>query len=99
RSEDMDAVAAEYSSALGRTIRYVDVPFSWWEDRVLRPHRLPEHVAHHLSTMVRLHAQGSYDRLTHDVETITGRPATSVRDFVARHADLFARPALAASRI
>src|SRR5262249_55575902 len=74
RSEDMDAVAAEYSSALGRTIRYVDVPFSWWEDRVLRPHRLPEHVAHHLSTMVRLHAQGSYDRLTHDVETITGRP-------------------------
>ena len=28
-------------------------------------------------------------RLTHDVEPILGRPATSVRDYVARHAELF----------
>jgi uncharacterized protein YbjT (DUF2867 family) len=99
RSEDMRAVAEEYSSALGRTIRYVDVPFDRWQDQVLRPKHLPEHLAHHISTMARLHSANRYDRLTHDVETITGRPATSVHDFVARHADLFAQPAAAAARI
>jgi uncharacterized protein YbjT (DUF2867 family) len=99
RSEDMQAVAQEYSSALGRTIRYVDVPFDGWNERVLRPAHLPEHLTRHLSTMARLHHENRYDRLTHDVETITGRPATSVHDFVARQADVFARPASAAAGV
>src|SRR5262249_54279140 len=34
RSEDMYAMAGEYSDALGRTIRYVDVDFGWWIDHV-----------------------------------------------------------------
>jgi NAD(P)H dehydrogenase (quinone) len=89
RSEDMHAVASEYSSALGRAVRYVDVPFEWWQEHMLRPQRFPQHLAEHLSTMARLHAANAYDRLTHDVETITGKPATSVRDFVASHADRF----------
>src|SRR5262249_55201229 len=38
----------------------------------------------------RLHAANRYDRVTHNVEAITGRPATSARDFVARHAESFA---------
>lgn len=90
RSEDMEAVAAEYASALGRPIRYVDVPLETWRDRELRPRRLPEHLVQHLLTMARLHEENRYNRLTHDVETITGKPATSVRDFVAGHADVFA---------
>jgi hypothetical protein len=52
---------------------------------------VPEHVFGHLLTMAKLHAEGRYDRLTHDVETILGRPATSARDFVMRHAASFAR--------
>jgi hypothetical protein len=40
--------------------------------------------------MAKLHAANRYDRLTHDVEAILGRPATSARDFVARHAASFA---------
>ncbi len=99
RSEDMRDVADEYSSALGRTIRYVDVPFDEWRDRVLRPMHLPEHLAHHIETMARLHAENRYDRLTRDVETITGQPPESVRDFVVEHADLFARPAQAAAHV
>jgi uncharacterized protein YbjT (DUF2867 family) len=90
RSEDMRAVAAEYSSALGRPIRYVDVPYEEWCDRVLRPKHFSEHLAGHIATMARLHAANRYDRFTRDVETITGRPATSVRDFVAGHAAQFA---------
>jgi NAD(P)H dehydrogenase (quinone) len=56
----------------------------------LRPRGLPEHAYEHLLTMAKLHDEGRYDRLTHDVEAILGRPATSARDFVARHAASFA---------
>ena len=87
----MQAVAAEYSSALGRTVRYVDVPFGEWRERVLVRRHFPEYLAAHIATMVRLHADNRYDRFTTDVETITGRPATTVRDFIASHADRFQR--------
>jgi NAD(P)H dehydrogenase (quinone) len=89
RSQDMRALAAEYSDALGRTITYVDVPFEAWRDQELRRRHLPDHVAEHLLTMARLHAANRYDRLTHDVEAVIGRPATGARDFVARHAEFF----------
>jgi len=89
RSQDMHAMAAEYSEALRRTIMYVDVPLERWRDHELRSRNLPDHVFEHLLTMARLHAANRYDRRTHDVEAITGRPATSVRDFVAHHGELF----------
>ena len=44
KSQDMQAVAAEYSEALGRTITYVDVPMEQWRDRELPARGLPEHV-------------------------------------------------------
>jgi uncharacterized protein YbjT (DUF2867 family) len=89
RSQDMNAAAAEYAAALGRPVKYVDLPFDEWRDQELRARGLPEHVYHHILTMARLHADNRYDRLTHDVERITGKPATSVREFVARHAEQF----------
>jgi NAD(P)H dehydrogenase (quinone) len=88
RSQDMRGVAAEFSNSLGRTITYVDVPLEQRRDQELGVRNLPDHLFEHLLTMARLHAANCYDRLTHDVATITGRPATSVRDFVARQADL-----------
>ncbi len=90
KSQDMTGVAAEYSAALGREISYVDVPLEDWRDTELRSLNLPEHVFAHILTMARLHAANRYDRITHDVEAITGRPATSIRDFVASRADMFA---------
>jgi NAD(P)H dehydrogenase (quinone) len=90
KSQDMTGVAAEYSAALGREISYVDVPLEEWRDSELRSLKLPEHVFTHILTMARLHAANRYDRITHDVEAITGRPTTSIRDFVARRADMFA---------
>jgi NAD(P)H dehydrogenase (quinone) len=89
RSQNMHAVAAEYSSALGRSIKYVDVPLEQWRDQELRNRNLPEHVFEHLLTMARLHSANRYDRITQDVEAITGRPALGIRDFIAKHADLF----------
>jgi len=93
KSQDMTGVAGEYSSALGRKISYVNVPLDQWRDLDLRRLNLPEHVFEHLLTVARLHADNRYDRSTHDVETVTGRPATSVHDFVASRAKLFARSA------
>jgi uncharacterized protein YbjT (DUF2867 family) len=91
RSQNMAGVAAEYSEALDRPITYVDVPFDQWRDQVLRRHELSDHVSEHFLTMARLHAANRYDRLTHDVETIIGKPATSIHDFVAVHKQLFDR--------
>jgi uncharacterized protein YbjT (DUF2867 family) len=88
QSLDMHALAAEYTAALGCPVRYVDTAFDDWHDE-LRGRGLPDHVRHHLLTMAELHAANRYDRLTHDVEKITGKSATSMRDFIARHADLF----------
>ena len=89
QSHDMPALAAAYAAALGRPVTYVDVPLEAWRDEELRRRPLPDHVCAHLLTMAQLHAANRYDRLTQDVEAILGRPATSVRDVVARHAALF----------
>jgi uncharacterized protein YbjT (DUF2867 family) len=88
RSQDMHSLAAEFSAALGRPVRYVDAPLDQWRI-ALRGQGLPDHTFQHIVTMAQLHAANRYDRLTHDVEKITGRSATSVREFVTRHADQF----------
>ena len=89
RSQDMAGMAAEYSAALGRPVTYVDVPLDDWRDHELRGRGLPEHVFDHFVTMARLHAENRYDRMTQDVEAVTGRPATPVRTYVESRADLF----------
>lgn len=88
QSLDLNGMAAEYAAALGRPVSYVDVPFDEWRQE-LQNAGLPQHLRDHLLTMAQLHAANRYDRLTNDVEAVTGRPAGSVRDFVARHAELF----------
>src|SRR5262247_2834895 len=88
RSQDMDGVAREYSDALNREITYSDIPPADWE-RELRKVGLPEHVTRHLVTMAELNRAGRYDRMADGVQRVTGRPATSVREFVSLHADEF----------
>jgi NAD(P)H dehydrogenase (quinone) len=92
RSQDMTAMASEYSAALGRPITYFDVPLQRWVDQELNVLGLPQYLREHLATMARLHRENRYDRLTHDVEAVIGRQPTSVRDFVADHAAFFAKP-------
>jgi hypothetical protein len=67
----------------------VDMPFDQWRDQELGKRGLSEHLFEHLVTMARLHAANCYHRLTRDVETITGTPTTTIRDFVAQHEALF----------
>src|SRR5919197_4750530 len=86
RSQGMDGIAREYADALNREITYTDIPPEAWEQG-LHQAGLPAHLIHHLVTMAALNRAGRYDRLADDVERVTGRPAMSVRDFVALHAE------------
>jgi uncharacterized protein YbjT (DUF2867 family) len=88
RSEDLTEVAREYSAALGRDVRYSDIPRDAWE-RELKRAAVPEHLMRHLVTMAELNRAGRYDRLTDTVERVTGRPATGVQSFVDLHAEEF----------
>jgi uncharacterized protein YbjT (DUF2867 family) len=89
RSQDMNGVAEEFSKALGSPITYVDVPWEPWRKQLEDSGRLPPHALAHLATMALLKQQNRYDRLTSDVEKITGKPPLSVYEFVLRHADFY----------
>lgn len=89
QSENMNEIAKEYAAALSRPVKYVDVQYDQWLKEDLLPLNLPGHVLHHISTMAKLHADNRYDRLTADVQKLTGTPSMSVREYVAAHAELF----------
>lgn len=89
RSQDMNGVAEEFSRALGRPITYVNVPWEPWRKQLEASGVLNEHALAHLATMALLKQQNRYDRLTSDVEKITGTPPLSVYDFVLRHAKTY----------
>jgi uncharacterized protein YbjT (DUF2867 family) len=88
QSENMHFYAQEYSKALGRTITFQDIPVESWRDGLLES-RLPVHVVNHFATMADLHRAGSYDRMSSDVFTLTGRVPVSVREFVRKNAARF----------
>jgi uncharacterized protein YbjT (DUF2867 family) len=89
-SAEPDYYAHLFSEALGRPIRYRDVPLSAWTNK-LRALGVPTHLIRHLEVMAELHQQGRYDRLTNDLFTLTGKTATNVYDFVKGHATEFTR--------
>src|SRR6201986_1068231 len=90
-SQDMNGVAEEYARALSRPVSYVDVPWQTWAEQVLARAGLGSYADDQIAAMARLHRENRYDRVTATVEEITGRPAESVEEFVARHSDLFAK--------
>ena len=92
-SADLEHYARIFSEALGRTIRYRDVPLSGWSERLLGA-GMPAHVAKHLSVMTELNKQGRYDRMTDDLFKLTGQKPISMYDFVKLHAAEFTRPAI-----
>jgi uncharacterized protein YbjT (DUF2867 family) len=87
-SADLDHYALAFSEALGRPIRYRDVPLAGWNEG-LRRMRFPEHVVNHLSAMTELNKQGRYDRMTDTMQKLTGQAPTNMRDFVKLHAAEF----------
>jgi len=70
-SADLDHFARVFSEALGRPIRYRDVPLPAWSES-LRQARFPEYVIRHLSAMAELTKQGRYDRMTDTLFKLIG---------------------------
>jgi len=89
RSQDMNGVAEEFSRALGRSIQYVDIPWEPWRKALEASGQLSTHAVAHLSTMAILKQQNRYDRLSGDVEKLTGSPPLSIHDFVLQHLDVY----------
>jgi len=89
RSQDMKAIAREYEQALNRKVTYIDMPFEQWKETELRKQQLPQHVYEHILTMAELHAANRYDRITNDVERITGKPSMNIAEYVTRNCVLF----------
>src|SRR5262249_22669682 len=87
-SADLEHYARVFSEALGRPIRYRDVPLPAWSER-LRQAGVPAHVVNHLTVMTELNKQGRYDRMTDDFFKLTGKTPTSMHDFVTLHAAEF----------
>jgi uncharacterized protein YbjT (DUF2867 family) len=94
RSEDMNEMAKQYATALNRPVKYVDMPYGKWLKEELIPVGLPQYVFDHISTMAKLHAENRYDRLTSDVQKLTGKPSMSVQEYVAAHPEIFPTPAV-----
>src|SRR6202040_1544748 len=94
-SADLEHYARAYSEALGRTIRYRDVPLAGWSEKLLGA-GVPAHLVKHLSVMTELNKQGRYDRMTDDLFKLTGQKPISMYDFVKLHAAEFTRDGTAA---
>jgi uncharacterized protein YbjT (DUF2867 family) len=94
-SADLEHYARVFSKALGRTIRYRDVPLSAWTDQ-LREFGVPTHLLNHLAVMAELHVQGRYDRMTDDLFKLAGKTPTSMYDFVKLHSAEFTPSEVAA---
>ena len=88
RPVDLNELADEYSSALGRPVTYVPVPLEDWRDE-LSKQDLPDHLSQHLVTMAKLHTANRYDRHTDTIAGILGRAPTSLRETVMRNRQLF----------
>ncbi|MFJ5534208.1 NAD(P)H-binding protein [Streptomyces sp. NPDC093261] len=83
RSRDMNAIAAELSTALGRTVTYVDVPYEEWLEDDLKKADLPPHVFEHIATMARLHRDNRYDRATNDITELLGRSPLGINHLLS----------------
>ncbi|MBV8899572.1 MAG: NAD(P)H-binding protein [Verrucomicrobia bacterium] len=89
-SADLEHYARVFSEALGRPIRYRDLPLAEWSER-LQEAGAPAHLVSHLTVMTELNKQGRYDRMTDDLFKLTGQRPTSMHEFVKLHAAEFTR--------
>jgi uncharacterized protein YbjT (DUF2867 family) len=86
---DINGLAERYARALNRPVTAEDTPYDEWMRLYLRTAGLPDHVQQHIATMARLHREDRYNRVSDDVEKLTGEPAQTVEQYVAAHPELF----------
>lgn len=87
-SVTMDEVAASFSRALGRTIRYVPLPLDEAKKAWLAA-GLPGWLVHTLVHINDVFSRSVYDAMYPDLEEILGRKALTFDDFIRDRIDLF----------
>ena len=85
KSEDLNAIAEEYSLGLGRQVKAVTMSLEDWKKNEFQSKDLPEHVLNHIYTMAVLHRENRYDRLVPTVEEVTGIKPMSIAEWVKGH--------------
>jgi uncharacterized protein YbjT (DUF2867 family) len=85
---NLDELASQYATALGRPIRAVRLPYARWLDQ-LNEVGLDPYVQQHMATVARLHSDDRYKRLTTDLPRLTGHPAQSVEHYIRSHRNQF----------
>ncbi len=91
---DVDGLATAYGRALGKPVVGADVPQEQLA-RQMQAFGVPAHVVQHILTVAELHRADRYDRLTADVQDITGQAPESVEQFISEHQRLFTAPSTA----
>ncbi|KAG0623357.1 hypothetical protein M758_3G168100 [Ceratodon purpureus] len=89
-SLDGDAMAAQYSKALGREVKYVDVPMEEWMQTDLAEQHLSDHLHNHFTILAAKTVRGENDRKSDDVELVTGVKALTVEEWVRQNIHFFA---------
>ncbi|EKT77013.1 hydroxylase [Rhodococcus opacus M213] len=92
---DIDGLAEQYTRGLGQSVTGSDLPHDDFVELLSAVPDVSSHTVQHLLTVATLHRDDRYNRLTTDVEDVTGRPAQSVEQYVAAHRELFSKPAAA----
>jgi uncharacterized protein YbjT (DUF2867 family) len=90
-------LAAELWAAIGREIRFIDVPDEDAKDQMIRA-GVPEFTAGQIVRLFAMLRAGVAEQVTATVESLTGRPPRDFASFVSDHADLFAPAAIGAGR-
>lgn len=89
-SIDMHAVAAAFSDALGKAVRYAPIPVAAL-DQGLSQMGMDEFTRTMLCDYFTAYSNNWGDAVTHSVPELLGRPARSIRDFAAAVAPAFGK--------
>jgi hypothetical protein len=74
---DLEHYARVFSEALGRTIRYREVPLRGWSEKLLEA-GVPAHTVKHLCVMTEMTKHCRYDRMSEDLFKLTGQKPISM---------------------
>jgi uncharacterized protein YbjT (DUF2867 family) len=83
-----EQVARKLSAASGRQIRYVDIPPAAYKEGAVAA-GIPDWYADLLLNLYAFYAEGRAEKVSNDVERVTGRKARSFDEFARDHAQAF----------
>lgn len=82
-------IAAAMGEVLGAEITYAPATIDAFKQRMEQELKFPPFLVQHLVEVAQNYQDGIFAGTNDNVERITGKPALSVQDFIAKHRDVF----------